>query len=99
MLLLKVCHLLLRRPWLYDKKAQHYRFKNYTFKHGKKKMTMVTYPDVPNLKLKKTVGSYLLHYIMSRGAGILGPPLNSMGLSSYQREGIDAVAMQWMEKT
>lgn len=47
-------------------KVQNCRFKNtYTFQHGKKKMTMVPRPDVLDLKLKKTVGSYLLHRIPS----------------------------------
>lgn len=97
-LLLKVCHLLLGRPWLYNKKAQPCEFKNTTFQHGKK-VTMVPCLDVLYMKLKKTVGSYLLHHMLSGGDGLLGPPRNSMGLSYFQREGVDAVVFSWLQKT
>lgn len=50
-------------------------------------MTMVPYPDMFDLKLKKTTGLYLLHRILSGEDGILGPPQNSIGLSSFQRGG------------
>lgn len=84
---LKVCHLLLGRPWLYNKKVQQCRFKNpYTFQHGKKK-TMVPRPHVLDLKFKKFVGPHLLYCIPSGGTRILGPPPNSTRLGSFQRRG------------
>lgn len=56
--------------------------KTHSFLHDKEMVIMVLCPDMGNIKLKKTVGSYLLHRIPG-GNGILGPHPNSMGLNSF----------------
>lgn len=71
----KAYHILLRRPWFFDKKAQHCGYANtYTSKCKNKHVKMVPCKDSHLLKLKKMAGSFLFQCMAYGGEGILGPP-------------------------
>lgn len=94
---IKVCHILLRRPWLFDKKAKHCGFNNaFTFQYHNPEIKMVPSRDVTNLKLK-AIDSFLLQHILFGGNKILGPPPNSTGLSSSKRrELLQQLLLGWI---
>lgn len=82
---LKVCHIILRRLWFFDRNVKHCGYTNtYSFKHRDTEMTMVPSKEFPVLKLKKAVDSFLLKCIPQGGYGILSPPPKSTGLSSFK---------------
>ncbi|PRQ55245.1 putative retrotransposon gag domain-containing protein [Rosa chinensis] len=95
---MKVCHILLGRPWLYDKKVQHCGYNNtYSFKDGSSDFKFVPTKGLSTIKLKKTAGTFLLKQTESDDS-ILGPIPNSTESSSFQRGRINAAAMTWLEK-
>lgn len=49
------------------------------------------------VKLKKTAGSYFLHRV-PEGDGILGPPPQLNEVEFSKREGVDVVALHYLEK-
>jgi len=96
---LKVCHILLGRSWLYNKKAQYCGFKNtYSFQQGRTKITMIPCKDTLEVKLKKTIESFLLHRI-PKGDDILNTPPRLNGVEFPKRGGVDAATYHYLEKT
>ncbi|KAM5575250.1 hypothetical protein ABKV19_014275 [Rosa sericea] len=95
---MKVCHILLGRPWLYDKKVQHCGYNNtYSFKDGGYEFKFVPTKVLSTIKLKKTAGTFLLKQTESDDS-ILGPVPNSTESSSFQRGRINAAAISWLDK-
>lgn len=58
---------------------------------------MIPYKDALEVKLKKTVGSFLFHQI-SKGDCILGPPPQLNGVEFFKRGKVDAVTLHYLEK-
>ena len=93
---LKPCHIILGRPWIWDRDAHHPRRANtYSFVEGNKKYTLTCARDMPNLKLKKS--SFLIRKIVPSN-GILGPAPNSTESSYFQRGRIDGGVITWLKK-
>ena len=78
------CHIILGRPWIWDRNAHHAGHANtYPFVEGNnKKYTFTCARDMPNLKLKK---SAFLIWKLVPSDGILSPTPNSTKSSYFQR--------------
>ena len=92
---LKLCHILLGCPWVWDRDAHHAgRANTYSLVDGNKKYTLTCAKDMPILKLKKW--SFHIQKI-EPSDGILGPPPNSAKSSSFQRGRVDCTTMVRLE--